>query len=374
MDTLRVGGGAPPIRSATMPVMSARRRSAPSAQPAGAPPLPAPRPALPDRTLGAHLPLGAGMVAAVERADRIGADAIQVFADNPTAWRRRAGPPAELPAFRRRLAELAIGPLAVHAAYLANLAGPDPLIHERSVEVLTAEMDAARAFGARFVVVHVGSHRGSGVAAGVERVADAVVQVVEQRGTAIDRPADGGARSPGGDGDPILVLENSAGAGAGVGATIGELAWILAAAGERGVDPARVGVCLDTAHLWGAGVPIGTAAEVDALVEEVDAAFGLARLAVIHLNDSRVPLGSLVDRHQHLGAGQIGCDGLARFLTHPRLRHATYYLETPGMDEGYDAVNIARARALALGLPLQPLPPEALDLRSGADRTAPAES
>jgi deoxyribonuclease IV len=307
------------------------------------------------------------MVRAVERADLIGADAIQIFADNPTAWRRRAQPPAELQAFRRRLAELGIGPLAIHASYLANLAGPDPVVHERSIEVLAAEMDAARAFGARFVVVHVGSHRGSGVDAGIERVADAMVRVMDRP------PADLGAE-PGGDCEPTLLLENSAGAGAGVGVTLDELARILVAAGERGIDPTRIGICLDTAHLWGAGVPIGSAAAVDALVEQVEAAFGLARLAVIHLNDSRVPLGSLLDRHQHLGAGQIGRDGLSRLLVHPRLRHVTYYLETPGMDLGYDAVNVARARALALGLPLAPLPPEALDLRSGADRTAPVEA
>jgi len=323
------------------------------------PTLPAPRPALVDRALGAHLPLGAGMAKAVERAHLIGADAIQVFADNPIAWRRRAEPPVGLPAFRSRIVELGIGPVAIHASYLANLAGPDPDLHQRSIALLASEMAVAPAYGARFVVVHVGSHRGAGTDAGIGRVADAAARVL--------------AQAPAGEVTPILVLENSAGVGAGLGITLEELARILEAAAARGADPGRLGVCLDTAHLWGAGIPIGTAAEVDALVDAADAAFGLERLVMIHLNDSKAPLGSLVDRHQHLGAGQIGHEGLARILTHPRLRHVAYYLETPGMDAGYDAVNVARARDLAAGRPLAPLPPDALELRAGRGRTAPAE-
>lgn len=298
------------------------------------------------------------MARAVGRAHLIGADAIQVFADNPTAWRRRAEPPPDLPAFRSHLAELGIGPVAIHASYLANPAGPDPELHQRSIAVLASEMAVAPAYGAQFVVVHVGSHRGSGVGAGIGRVADAAARVL------------GGA--PTGEDAPILVLENSAGVGAGIGVTLEELTRILDAATALGADPARLGVCLDTAHLWGAGIPIGTMAEVDTLVDAADAAFGLERLVMIHLNNSTAPLGSLVDRHQHLGAGQIGHEGLARILTHPRLRNVTYYLETPGMDDGYDAVNVARARDLALGRPLDPLPPEALELPAGGGRTTPA--
>src|SRR5450759_790326 len=159
------------------------RRSAPAAAPA--PPdvrasagpgslLPAePRPELPGgRRLGAHLPLGPGMVRAAERARTIGADSLQLFADNPTAWRRRAELPDELPAFRARVAELGLGPLAIHAAYLVNLAGPDANLFEKSLVVLSRELALAPAYGARFVNVHVGSHRGAGVESGVARVAE----------------------------------------------------------------------------------------------------------------------------------------------------------------------------------------------------------
>src|SRR6266540_3322073 len=139
---------------------------------------PMPR-SLPDgRRLGAHLPVAGGMVAAVERAHAVGATTLQVFADNPTAWRRRAEPPTDLPAFRERLAELDMGPVAIHASYLINLAGPDDEFRERSVDVLASELRAARAFGARFVNVHIGSHRLTGLDDGIERFGDGVARVL----------------------------------------------------------------------------------------------------------------------------------------------------------------------------------------------------
>ena len=134
--------------------------------------------------------------------------------------------------------------------------------------------------------------------------------------------------------------------------------------------PGRLGICLDTAHLWGAGHDVATQAGVDALLEEVGARLGLDRLAMVHLNDSKAARGSRLDRHQHLGAGEMGHGaGLARFLAHPALAGVPFFLETPGMDEGYDAVNVARARDLAAGRPLAPLPAEALHLRGARART-----
>ena len=302
------------------------------------------------------------MVRAVERAHAIGADALQVFIDNPTAWKRRAAPPAELPAFRERLAALGLGPIAVHASYLVNLAGPTEDLFERSVALLAHELASAPAFGARFVNVHVGSHKGAGAAAGIARVADGVARVLAE--------AESSLAGVGSEDVPLLVLENSAGGGDGIGASIAELAVILEAVAARGVPAGRVGLCLDTAHLWAAGCDLATADGVDALVAEMAARIGLERLAMVHLNDSRAGRGSRLDRHEHLGAGQMGPGtGLARFLTHPDLGHVAYYLETPGMDRGYDAVNVARARSLAAGLPLDPLPPGAFELRGSRSRT-----
>jgi deoxyribonuclease-4 len=313
---------------------------------------------LPDgRRLGAHLPLGLGMVRAVNRAAEIGASAIQIFGDNPTAWHRRVAPPREQPAFRSRLAELDIWPVTIHAAYLVNLAGPDPVFFERSIEVLTRELQMAPGFGAQFVNVHTGSHRDAGVRAGTARIAEGVTRSL--------------AATNDGPDDAILVLENSSGGGFGIGATVDELAGIADAIAACGVPDRRVGFCLDTAHAWGAGYRLSDPDATDELLASFDTRIGLERLRIIHLNDSKSELGSHQDRHEHVGAGQIGEVGMAHLLRHPRLAHVTYYLETPGMDEGYDAINMARAFALAEGRPLEPLPPGAMTLRGSRARTAP---
>jgi len=341
------------------------------------------------RRLGAHLPLGGGMVRAADRAAEIGASALQVFSDNPTSWRRRPELPMELPVFRDRLAAHGLAPLAIHAPYLANLAGPEPDVHERSVKVLANELRVASAYGARFVNVHVGSHRGAGVAAGIDRLADGIRQTLalldaarapEPANTAAT-PAGVEAAAAAGDavaspatGGPMLVLENSAGGGFGLGVTLEELEWIDRAVTAAGVDRARFGFCLDTAHAWGAGYAIDTPAGVDKLLAEFERRLGLGRLMMVHLNDSRSELGSRADRHEHIGAGRIGAAGLRRILVHPALDRVTYFLETPGMEDGWDAVNIARAHALAAGRDLEPLPAEAFLTRSGKDRSAPAES
>jgi deoxyribonuclease-4 len=168
------------------------------------------------------------------------------------------------------------------------------------------------------------------------------------------------------------VLENAAGSGDGLGVTLEEVEGILVAIAARGVPERRVGVCLDTAHLWGAGFEISRPAEVDRLVETFAARIGLERIAMVHFNDSKAALGSRSDRHAHLGAGSIGADGLRAFLCHPGLADVTYYLETPGMDEGYDAVNAARMHDLAAGRPLAELPAEADGVRGSRSRTHPA--
>jgi deoxyribonuclease-4 len=315
---------------------------------------------LPNGTrLGAHLPLGKGMVWAANRAAEIGASALQVFTDNPASWRRRAGPPRELPAFRERLAELGIEPLVVHAPYLINLAAPEADPRERSIDRLANELRVAEAYGAQYVNVHIGSHRGDGTAAGIDRVAAGVRDVLDR--------LDGEAR------DVVIVLENGTGGGFGLGSRMEELGAIDRAIRATGVADERYGFCLDTAHLWGAGYRIDRAAGVDVTVAAFDEQVGLERLRLVHLNDSRSDLASRFDRHEHIGAGRIGAEGLARVVTHPALRGATFVLETPGMDEGYDSVNMARVGDIVAGRPLDPLPPAAFHTRSAKGRSAPAD-
>jgi deoxyribonuclease-4 len=317
-------------------------------------------PMLPDgRRLGAHLQVGEGMLKAADRAAEIGATTLQIFGDNPTAWKRRAEPPAEQAAFRARLAEQGLAPLVVHASYLINLAGPDPDFFERSIALLAAELRDAPGLGARYVNVHIGSHRGTGVEVGVERLADGIAQTLA---AAADNAVAGEPAT--------ILLENSSGGSWGLGVNVPELAAIAAAIEKRGILPGRVGFCLDTAHAWAAGHDLSDRNATDALLSDFQAEIGLDRLPVIHLNDSKSALGSRMDRHQHIGAGQIGEAGMAHLLRHPLLAHVAYVLETPGMDEGYDAINVARAVALARGEPLAPLPPGALTLRGGRSRSS----
>ena len=292
------------------------------------------------------------MVKAIDRARTIGATAIQVFADNPTAWRRRRAPSPQLATFRERAAELDIRPVSIHASYLVNLPGPDTATFDRSVTMLTAELETAPSFGARFVNVHIGSHRGSGVEVGIGRLVDGIEQAL--------------ARSTGRAADTMLVLENSAGGGGGLGTTLDELALSRDGLAQRGIDRGHVGFCIDVAHAWGAGIDVGDPAAIDAFLVGFDDRIGLERLVMIHLNDTRSGFASRTDRHEHLGAGRIPVAGLTHILRHPRLTHAAYILETPGMDAGYDAVNIQRARTLWAGKPLPTLPPEAFELPSSS--------
>jgi deoxyribonuclease-4 len=300
-----------------------------------------------------------------------------VFVDNPTAWKRRTAPPRGLDTFRARLDELDVRPVAVHASYLVNLAGPDPRFRADSIDVLASDMASAAAYGARIVNVHTGSHRDTSIEAGVERVASAVSEVLRRSrrewrsggGDSNDADSDDAAS----DDEPVLTLENSAGGGFSVGATIEELVRIAERAAALGVADRRLGFCVDVAHAWGAGVAMDDPDAIDAWLEAFDRDLGLDRLVMVHLNDSRSERGSRTDRHEHVGAGLIGARGLAHLLHHPRLRAVPFVLETPGMDEGYDRINLERCRMLLAGEPLPTLPEAAFRLSRRAAASAPAD-
>lgn len=299
------------------------------------------------RRIGPHLPVKAGLVKAADRAHEIGATTMQLFSDNPTAWRRRTELPADLAAFRDRLSELDIGPLAIHAPYLVNLAGADEKFHEQSIATMVSELQVGAAYGASFVNVHVGSHRGLGREEGLRRLIDGIsriVQAVEVNG-------------------PLLVLETAAGSGDGIGSSIEDLADAMELAAVGHVD--QIGFCLDTAHLWAAGYRIHGDDGVAQLVERIDAVLGRQHVVMVHLNDSRSECGSLVDRHEHIGAGKIGAAGINAILEHPWLATLPAYLETPGMEDGYDAINLQRVALLLAGEQLAALPDEAFAARPG---------
>lgn len=316
------------------------------------------------RRMGVHLALADGMVAAADRAAAIGATAIQIFTDNPATYRRRTGPSPELDAFRDRLAEHGIDPLAIHGSYLINPAAADDRLHARSIELLAAELVVARTLSARFVNIHIGSHRGAGIPAGIARL---VVAVQEALAIATRLPAGAGAAVAA---EPVITLENSPGGGGGLGVDLGELSAIADALDVAGVPRDRVGFCLDTAHAWGAGICLADRAATDAFLGGFADRIGIDRLPLLHLNDSRSELGSRLDRHEHIGAGRIGAAGLGHLLRHPLLAGTTVILETPGMGVGYDAINLERAFALRRDESLAPLPPEAFALHGSRTRAA----
>lgn len=306
--------------------------------------------------MGIHLGVGGGLMRAARRARQIGATALQIFSDNPTAWRRRPEPPANAPTFVAYAAANGIAPIAIHASYLVNLAGTAEPFASQSRANLIHEMQRAPAYGARMVNTHIGSHRGMGHRAGLRRIVANVDAIL--------------AETPP---ETILVLENSSGGGDNIGSRVDELAEILEA-----VDPAtadRLGFCLDTAHLWGAGYDLSTPDGAAAVLDRFEALVGIDRLRMVHLNDSRTELGSRHDRHEHVGAGRIGPAGLGTILRDPRLPAQTaVMLETPGVDEGYDAVNLRRALQLYQGAEVLPiLPPKAFKLTRRSTRAGPGE-
>lgn len=305
--------------------------------------------------VGIHLGVAKGLMPAARRARQIGATALQIFSDNPTAWRRRPEPPSDAAQFIAYCAEHGIAPVAIHASYLINLAGTSEPFASQSLEGLRHEVQRAPSYGASMVNAHIGSHRGEGPDAGLARIASVVRAVLEVTPTGVR-----------------LVLENSAGGGATLGSRIDELAAILDAVGG---SAERLAFCLDTAHLWGAGYDISTPEGAGAVLDRFDKLIGLDRLPLMHLNDSKASLGSRSDRHEHIGAGRIGPAGLAAFLREPRLPGRTaLVLETPGQAQGYDAVNLRRSWLLYGGATALPeLPGRAMRLPPRSRRAAPVK-
>jgi len=272
---------------------------------------------------GGHV--SGGVKAAPERAAAIGADALQLFVQSPRAWRFPQHDPGVLASFGERAREAGIGAVLVHAIYLVNLASPKDDLYHKSVETMRLTMETACAIEADGVVFHLGSHLGAGLEAGLERAVPALAQVLE---LCSERT--------------WLLLENSAGAGGTIGRSIEELATIV----DRLARHPRLGVCLDSSHLWVSGVDVRERKELDRLLKELHGAIGLDRLRAVHVNDANAPLGSNRDRHANIGDGLLG-EELGQFLAHPKLQKLPALLEVPGKDgHGPDADEVKKLREL----------------------------
>ena len=275
--------------------------------------------------IGAHVSSSGGIHNAIDRAVAIGAESVQVFTQSPRTWRPTNHDPATFERFRERRAEEEIGGVLCHALYLCNLAAPDDAVYEKSVAALRNTMEVAVAIGADGVVFHVGSHLGSGFDVGLERVLPAMEQVLE-------RSSD----------ETWLLMENSAGAGGTIGRSVEELATLYERLGRH----PRLGICLDSCHLYVSGVDVTDAAALDGCLDDVDSAIGLDRLRALHVNDSAAPLGSNRDRHANILEGLLG-ERLGVFLANPRLQGLPAVLETAGPENrGPDANEVRKAKEL----------------------------
>jgi deoxyribonuclease-4 len=272
--------------------------------------------------LGGHC--SGGIKKALENAHSFGMDSVQLFVQSPRAWRFPEHDPADLEAFRVRRKELGIGAVTVHALYLINLASPKDDFYEKSITTLSSTVDTACAIEAEAVVVHVGSHLGSGFEAGLERVVPALSEALEHCNETT-----------------WLCMEDTAGTGDTVGRSLDELAAIYQAVDRH----ERLGVCLDSCHLFASGYDITKLAVLDDVLGQLEREIGLERLRCLHVNDSKAPLGSNRDRHDNIGDGLMG-EKLGVFVGHPKLQGLPALLEVPGDGHGPDAEQMEKLRKL----------------------------
>lgn len=276
--------------------------------------------------LGVHIPIAGGLPLAVERAAGLSCSTMQIFSRSPRGGPAPTVTPETAHQFDAARRAAGIDPLAIHGPYIINLASPDDAMWTQSLRLYREEYARAAQLQADYLVTHVGSHRGQGETVGIANVARALNETLD----GLSQPV-------------MILLENTAGAGQGLGETFEH----LAAMRRQVKAKARVGICLDTAHLFAAGHPIHTADGLEQVLAAFDRIVGLAHLKMIHLNDSKVPFNARVDRHWHIGQGHIGLEAFGRIVTHPHLSALPFILETPKSGEADDRRNLAAVRTLA---------------------------
>src|SRR5271170_3274303 len=272
--------------------------------------------------IGIHTSIAGDIAGALDLAHGLGANALQIFSSSPRMWGHGSSRIAETDAarFRQRRAELQLGPLVIHGNYLINLASPNPVLRTRSIQAFHQEIVRALALRADYLVIHPGSGLGASAESSIAAVAYGIRQA--SRGLKF--------------GDLRILLENTAGQGSSLGSRFEELKAILDACPDL-----PLGVCVDTAHTFAAGWSIHTEEGLQTALRDIDRTVGLERVGVIHVNDSKTPLGSRVDRHEHIGKGKIGLEAFRRIVNHPLLAACAFILETPIDKPGDDKRNVA---------------------------------
>ena len=279
--------------------------------------------------LGAHMSIAGGYYKAVDAAAKLGMECVQLFTKNNNQWRARPLTSEDIEAFQAALERTGVKSPVAHDSYLINLASPDDALWEKSVDAYTHELERAKALGLIGVVMHPGSFVTSTEAEGLSRI-------VEGLNIAHNRTKQARVQT---------LLEATAGQGSALGHRFEHLAELL----DRVEAKERMGVCIDTCHIFAAGYPLHTADEYAATMDEFDRVVGVNWIRAFHLNDSKKPLGSRVDRHEHIGRGYLGLEPFGHLLKDPRFKQTPMYLETEkGEEDGeeLDAINLRTLRSL----------------------------
>lgn len=277
--------------------------------------------------LGAHESISGGLHLAFDRAQSVGCDAVQLFVKSSRAWAVKPLTEEEIRLFQERAAQTGIHPVVGHASYLPNPAAPDEDLWRKSVETLIVELERCEALGIPYLVLHPGSHMGAGEEEGLRRVARALGEI---------HAATPGFRAR-------ILLETTAGQGSNLGYRFEQLAWLM----ENTPQGDRLGVCLDTCHVFAAGYDLRTPEAYEETLATFDRIIGLDRLYVVHFNDCKGPLGGRVDRHEHIGKGQLGLEAFRLFVNDPRFADLPGLLETPKSEDLHeDRENLAVLRSL----------------------------
>ncbi|UCC29757.1 MAG: deoxyribonuclease IV [Phycisphaerales bacterium] len=285
---------------------------------------------MPTPAFGAHRSIAGGFEHAFTAGVGVGCDCLQIFVKNQRQWRAPQLCDRHVAAYKAGARQTGLTPVLAHASYLLNLASPDTATRRKSVHAMVDELERCEALGVSALIFHPGAHLGSGIKSGIKRVARSLDQVHE--------------RCPGYR--TLILLETTAGQGTAVGHRFEQLAAIIDHVSASG----RLGVCLDTCHLFAAGYDFRKPEDYAAMVDELGSVIGLSNVKCIHLNDSKRLLGSRVDRHEHIGKGKIGKRGFVHFVNDKRFAHVPMIIETPKGKDGrgtdLDKVNLKRLRAL----------------------------
>lgn len=275
--------------------------------------------------LGAHMSIAGGLHLALERGKSIDCTSIQLFTRNANQWAAKALTQSDIDLFRQTRSNLGIHPVFAHCSYLINLAARNELLYDKSVAGLILEVNRAEALGLDFVVIHAGAHMGAGEKDGLLRITDALNRVIEETGNAHCK----------------IAIENTAGQGSCLGCKIEHLAFLLTHVSK----PERIGFCIDTCHTFASGYDFRTLRKYRTTMQHLLDCIPLDKLLAFHLNDSKKPLGSRVDRHEHIGKGAIGKQAFRYLLQDERFHHIPKVLETPkGKDLAEDVINLTLLR------------------------------